>query len=154
MLLVGGKFIFLYADMWFDVTKCKSIAKYSSLKFWLYFHLFLQRTQKLIFVYNFEAPFILQTWTFVNLDYQRLLEYRRISEMSMMKCFATIICDIQPSNIVGKLSILGICGDLGYSSEFSFISVLLICTCKIKEQFNKVMINSLLYTWYSTNIQL
>ena len=44
--VVRGKFIFLYADIWFDATKCKFIVKNSSLKCCLRFCLFLWWTQK------------------------------------------------------------------------------------------------------------
>ena len=45
---------FLYVDIWFDVT----IAENRSLNGWFYFRIFLWQTQKILYVYNFTAPYI------------------------------------------------------------------------------------------------
>ena len=56
ILLVRGKFSFLYVDIWFDVTKCKSIGKNSSFKVLLMFSPVFVADPKTTFVYNFVAP--------------------------------------------------------------------------------------------------
>ena len=56
ILLVRGKFSFLYVDIWFDVTKCKSIGKNSSFKVLLMFSPVFVADTKTTFVYNFVAP--------------------------------------------------------------------------------------------------
>ena len=56
MLLVRGKFSFLYVDIWFDVTKCKFIVKSSNFKLLLVFSPIFVADTKINFVYNFVAP--------------------------------------------------------------------------------------------------
>ena len=55
-LLVRGKFSFLYADICFDVTKCKFIVKNSSFKILLVFSPIFVADTKITFAYNFVAP--------------------------------------------------------------------------------------------------
>ena len=56
MLLVTGKFSFLYVDIWFDMTKCKFIMKNSSFKMLVVFSPSFVTDTKITFVYNFVAP--------------------------------------------------------------------------------------------------
>ena len=51
-----GKFSFLYADIWFDVTKCKLIMKNSSFNVLVVFSPIFVADTKITFVYNFLAP--------------------------------------------------------------------------------------------------
>ena len=56
ILLVRGKFSFLYVGNWFDLTKCKFIVKNSSFKMLVVLlHIFVADTE-INFVYNFIAP--------------------------------------------------------------------------------------------------
>ena len=56
MLLVIGKFSFLYVDIWFNVTKCKFIVKNSSFKTFVGFSPIFVADTKITFVYNSVAP--------------------------------------------------------------------------------------------------
>ena len=56
MLLVKGKFSFLYVDIWFDVTECKFIMKNSSFKMLVAFSPIFVVDTKITFSYNFVAP--------------------------------------------------------------------------------------------------
>ena len=51
-----GKFRFLYADIWFDLTKCKFIVKNSSFKMLVVLSPIFVVDTKTISVYNFVAP--------------------------------------------------------------------------------------------------
>ena len=56
ILLVIRKFIFVYVDIWFDMTKCRFIVKNNSLKFLdVFWPIFVEDT-KINFLYNFIAP--------------------------------------------------------------------------------------------------
>ena len=46
LLLMRSKFIFLFVNSSFDLPKCKFLMKNGSSKYWLFFRLFLWRTQK------------------------------------------------------------------------------------------------------------
>ena len=54
-----GKFSFLSVNIWFDVTKCRFIVKYSSFKTLVVFLAIFVADTKITFVYNFVAPFVL-----------------------------------------------------------------------------------------------
>ena len=56
ILLERGKFSFLYADIWFDVMKCKCIVKNNSFEMLV---MFFVADTKITFVYNFVAPLII-----------------------------------------------------------------------------------------------
>ena len=53
-----GKFSFLNVDIWFDVTKCKFIAKNSSFELLVVFPSIFVADTKITFFYNFVAPLI------------------------------------------------------------------------------------------------
>ena len=70
---VRGKFSFLYAHIWFDVTKCKFIVKYSSFKMLVAFSPIFVADTNITFVYNFVAPltrinFLLTKQKFISFD--------------------------------------------------------------------------------------
>ena len=54
--LVRGKFSFLYADIWFDVTKCKFIMKNSGFNLLFVFQPIFVVDTKITFAYYFVAP--------------------------------------------------------------------------------------------------
>ena len=58
ILLVRGKFSFLYVDICFDVTKCTFTVKHSSFKMLVVFSPMFVADTKITFVYNFVAPLI------------------------------------------------------------------------------------------------
>ena len=53
---MSDKFSFLYAAIWFDVTKRKFVVKYSSFKMLVVFSPIFVDDTKITFVYNFVAP--------------------------------------------------------------------------------------------------
>ena len=55
-----GKFSFLSVNIWFDVTKCKFIVKYSSFKMLVVFSPIFVADTKITFLDNFVAPLILK----------------------------------------------------------------------------------------------
>ena len=56
ILFMRSKFNFLHVDTYFDVPKCELSSKYSSLKCWLCFRLFLVADTKIISRHDFVAP--------------------------------------------------------------------------------------------------
>ena len=56
ILLERGKFSFLYADIWFDVMKCKCIVKNNSFEMLVVFSPVFVADTKITFIYNFVAP--------------------------------------------------------------------------------------------------
>ena len=56
ILLVRGKFSFLYVDIWFDVRKSKFIVKNYSFKMLVAFWPIFVADTKITFVYTFIAP--------------------------------------------------------------------------------------------------
>ena len=50
------KFIFLFVDIWFDVTKCKFNVKNSSFEMFVVFSPIFVADTQITFVYNFVAP--------------------------------------------------------------------------------------------------
>ena len=52
------KFSFLYVDIWFSVTRFKSIMRNSSFKMLVVFSPIFVADTKITFVYNFVAPLI------------------------------------------------------------------------------------------------
>ena len=64
------KFIFLFVDIWFHVTKCKFNVKNSSFEMLVVFSPIFVADTKITFVYNFVAPLTLHQ---AQTDYKNLL---------------------------------------------------------------------------------
>ena len=127
MLLVRDNFIVLYVDMWFDVPKCKFIVCISSI--------FVADT-KIIFVYNFEAPFIFQTWTCGKLRPSKTPWISKNPRNDYDGFFFNNNLRHSAVNYCCKALHLWHLRNLGYTSEFSLISVLLMHTLVIKLKNN------------------